>query len=403
MNLSVTSTFDSGNITVLSVESDEVRLAIRPDRDSDFLQWFFFRLDGVRERGCRVVIDNASETSYPKGWEGYDVAFSTDLEHWGRRAARYDGRALSWSVDPGQDTVWFAYFAPYTLARHEQLIARSAAAPGVELERLGDTLEGRSIDCLHLGGIPPECGDGGRVSGDAGPRDVDRPQVWVIARQHPGEPMAEWWVEGWLERLLDTDDATSRALRALADIHVVPNMNPDGTFRGHLRTNAGGANLNREWAEPSLERSPEVHHVRRRMAETGVSLALDIHGDEALPYNFIAGTEGVPGWNEVRDAELVAFKRTLAALNPDFQLEHGYPRNRPGAANPTYASNHVAIEHGCLAMTLEMPFKDTADTPRPDVGWSPERSARLGRSFVDAVHLALSGRLLPPGPPAAGS
>ncbi len=38
----------------------------------------------------------------------------------------------------------------------------------------------------------------------------------------------------------------------------VPNMNPDGSYRGHLRTNASGANLNREWKNPTLERSPEV-------------------------------------------------------------------------------------------------------------------------------------------------
>lgn len=35
-------------------------------------------------------------------------------------------------------------------------------------------------------------------------------------------------------------------------------MNPDGSYRGHLRTNASGANLNREWKEPTLEKSPEV-------------------------------------------------------------------------------------------------------------------------------------------------
>lgn len=38
----------------------------------------------------------------------------------------------------------------------------------------------------------------------------------------------------------------------------MPNVNPDGSIRGHLRTNAVGANLNREWKEPSIERSPEV-------------------------------------------------------------------------------------------------------------------------------------------------
>ena len=28
-------------------------------------------------------------------------------------------------------------------------------------------------------------------------------------------------------------------------------MNPDGSVRGNLRTNAAGANLNREWMTPS--------------------------------------------------------------------------------------------------------------------------------------------------------
>ena len=403
MTITVSDAFDGGSIAVRSTSGTEVRLAVRADRDSEFLQWFFFRLDGVREGGCRVVIENASETTYPDGWKGYHVATSADRVHWYRTPSVYDDETLSWHVEPGHDTLWFAYFAPYTLERHDGLVARSdrrARCPprAARRHRRGslDRLPARrrrSPDDL----VAEDAGSEGvaRPEGAQRRAEEDRRQVWAIARQHPGESMAEWWMEGWLERLLDPDDATSRALRAIADIHVVPNMNPDGTFRGHLRTNAAGANLNREWAEPSLERSPEVFHVRRRMRETGVDLALDIHGDEALPYNFIAGTEGITGWNDAHDAELVGFKRTLAALNPDFQVEHGYPRNRPGAANLSFASNHAASTHGCLAMTLEMPFKDTADTPRPTVGWSPERSARLGRSFVDAVHLALTGRLLP--------
>jgi len=407
MTIGIDSAFDGGNILVRSIDADEVRLTIRRDRGSQFLQWFYFRVDGMRECGCRLVIENAAETTYSRGWESYDVATSADRSRWYRTPSVYDGKTLSWTVRPGIEALWFAYFAPYPLARHNDLVARSVVAPGVSLKRLGSTLDGRPIDCLHVREIDGEIGSGRGAEGHhdtgtgagSGVREAaggGRRQIWVIARQHPGEPMAEWWAEGWLERLLDLDDATSRALRRLADVHVVPNMNPDGTFRGHLRTNAGGANLNREWAEPSLERSPEVFHVHRRMAETGVDLALDIHGDEALPYNFIAGTEGVPGWDDARDAELVAFKRTLAALNPDFQTEHGYPRAKPGSANPSYASNHVAATYGCLAMTLEMPFKDTADTPRPTVGWSPERCKRLGRSFVDAVYLALTDRLLPP-------
>jgi murein tripeptide amidase MpaA len=58
----------------------------------------------------------------------------------------------------------------------------------------------------------------------------------------------------------------------------VPNANPDGSRRGHLRTNAAGVNLNREWHEPTPERSPEVLAIRNAMDETGVALCLDVHG-----------------------------------------------------------------------------------------------------------------------------
>ena len=39
-------------------------------------------------------------------------------------------------------------------------------------------------------------------------------------------------------------------------IYLVPNMNPDGSRRGHLRTNAVGANLNREWDKADAREQP---------------------------------------------------------------------------------------------------------------------------------------------------
>jgi len=386
MTLAISSQFDSGNINVISAESaSNIHLEIRPDHNSEFLQWFYFRLSGAKGLECKLTIDNASQTTYPLGWEGYSVATSHDLNSWYRTPANYDKQALSWSVTPEHDAIYFAYFAPYSLDRHASRLAHWSAMEGVELERLGATLDGRDLDCLHVS----------KPDSDAGltAKPNPRKQVWCIGRQHPGEPMAQWWMEGWLDRLLDASDATSVALRQLADIHVVPNMNPDGSYRGHLRTNAAGANLNREWAEPSMDRSPEVFLTQQRMRDSGVDMCLDVHGDEALPYNFIAGTEGVSNWTDARDQQLNAFKRTLASLNPDFQTKHGYPKNPPNSANLTFCSNSVAQTYACPAYTIEMPFKDTIDTPRPDVGWSPERCAALGRSCVDAVYLAITDRL----------
>lgn len=45
--------------------------------------------------------------------------------------------------------------------------------------------------------------------------------VWVIARQHPGESMAEWFAEGLLNRLTDPYDAVARASLQQAVFYVV--------------------------------------------------------------------------------------------------------------------------------------------------------------------------------------
>ena len=45
----------------------------------------------------------------------------------------------------------------------------------------------------------------------------------------------------------------------------------------------------------------------------------------------------------------------------------------------------TAALYKCLAMTLEMPFKDTSTTPDPVHGWSPERSGRLAESCLQAM------------------
>jgi murein tripeptide amidase MpaA len=46
----------------------------------------------------------------------------------------------------------------------------------------------------------------------------------------------------------------------------------------------------------------------------------------------------------------------------------------------------LAERFGAVSMTLEMPFKDNADLPDERSGWSPERSALLGRACLDALH-----------------
>jgi murein tripeptide amidase MpaA len=363
MALNISSAFDGGNIVVESVRGNSAVLSIRKDSKADFYQWFHFRVAGAKGSRVALTIQNAGGSAYPQGWKGYKVRYSTDRQDWRQEAStRYEDGKLIIEHECAEDIVWFAYFAPYSMERHHDMVARMSAMPGVTHVELGQSLDGQPMDCLRIG--------------------TGRTQVWLYGRQHPGETMAEWWLEGALEVLTDEADVHARMLRDKCTIHVVPNMNPDGSYRGHLRTNAAGADLNREWAEPSKERSPEVLCVLNEMRRTGVHWAFDVHGDEAVPANFVAGFEGIPEWEEAKGGLFVRYRTQLTARTHDFQDKLGYPPAKPGEANLKISTNQVANQFRCVALTLEMPFKDHDAHAVPSHGWNPVRCKSLARDCL---------------------
>jgi murein tripeptide amidase MpaA len=307
--ISISDAFDGGNIMLMGQTMVNgvitVKLDIKPDVYTHLeriahMQYFCFRVsinnndfedDSFSSVDVQYVIENAAQASYPIAWQGTTVFYSNDLEEgrdWKRNlGTTYVDGKLKWthSHERNEGSTYFSYFPPFSYSRHVQLISNCASAirtskimtTTARVETLGQTLQGREIDYIT-------CGTGDLV-------------CWIIHRQHPGEAMAEYFAEGLLHRLLgmdknaiasgrNTNQVTVQKVLEMYTFHIVPCMCLDGAVMGHLRTNSCGANLNREWATkgdyeaPTLERSPEVYHVLKKMDETGVDMFLDIHGDE---------------------------------------------------------------------------------------------------------------------------
>jgi len=366
----ITSNFDSGNIEVLSIENpDDIQLNIRKDSNSDFYQWFYFRLTGAVNTACTLKIMNAAGASYPEGWEDYRAVVSYDRINWFRVPTSYENGQLVIKHMPEENTVFYAYFAPFTYEQHLELVQTASESYLCQYESLGLTYQGREIDYLKIGET-----------------DESKKNIWIIARQHPGESMAEWFIQGLIYRLLDESDPISKMLLEKAVFHIVPHINVDGSILGNLRSNAAGMNLNREWGTPDKEKSPEVYYILKKMEETGVDLNLDIHGDEGLPYNFISGIEGIPSFNDKLSYLTEKFLETWKRVNPDFQTKYGYPKNEPGKANLNVCSKAIGEKFKCLSLTMEMPFKENADLPDQEFGWSSDRSEILGASVLNVIY-----------------
>jgi murein tripeptide amidase MpaA len=372
MTIKISQNFDSGAIEVLRADSAAaIELNLRQDSHADIHQWFHFRLQGARGQACTMKFLNAGTATYAKGYEEYQACASYDGENWFRVPTSFDGQVMTIRHTPELDSVYYAYFEPYSFERHLRLLGEVAENPLARVLDLGSTVDGRDMNLVVIGDPKAE------------------KKIWFIARQHPGESMAEWFIEGMIDALLDDANPIARKLLQRCVFYIVPNMNPDGSVRGNLRTNAAGANLNREWMTPTAERSPEVLVVKQKMHETGIDMFFDIHGDEALPYNFVAGNEMLTNFTEGQRASQQAFIDRYKQASPDFQDKYGYAASKYKEDMLTLASKYVGHHFGCLSLTLEMPFKDNADLPDAHVGWNGARSKALGAAILQPILLSL--------------
>ena len=393
--MKINAKFDSGAIIVNEiVENADKQLAKlniaydAPHAGKPYLQWFHFRayeLDTAKN--CSFHIENAGSTTYPEGWINYNVCASYDRKNWFRIKSTYDKNdgILKWEFQPKFSSIFFAYYPPYSQETYLDFISECQMTPSnrCRLDALpGETLDGNTLDVLLVGNPPPLS-----LNSSNDNNKKKKLKFWVIARQHPGETQASWWMEGFIRRLLDSSDAIANVLLSNIDFYIVPNMNPDGSQRGYLRVNAAGKNLNREWDKSTEDKSPEVFYCQKAIKQTGIDFLLDVHSEEELEYVFLSKTPlGIPS---ITDKQVELYHKYCSALmqsNPEFQTEFGYKMPEKGQSNLGICCAWAAETYGCLAMTQEQPFKDNCIFPEPNQEWSIARCEKLGASVLDAMY-----------------
>ncbi len=76
----------------------------------------------------------------------------------------------------------------------------------------------------------------------------------------------------------------------------------------------------------------------------------------------------LPGFTDAQGEQQARFIEAFKRATPDFQDVHGYAASKYNAEALKLASKYIGHAFGCLALTLEMPFKDNADLPGPRSG-----------------------------------
>jgi Zinc carboxypeptidase/Cytosolic carboxypeptidase N-terminal domain len=246
------------------------------------VSWYYFRIDGAADSELTIdFTDLAGEYNFRPGNHAITPdtppVYSDDNQHW-THVAKENWTAVAGSmrlrIKPAHPRLWIAHVAPYTIQHLARLLESIKGAPELEHRAIGKSVQGRDIPMLTIT--------------SPGHGQEQKKVVWLMFRQHSWEAGSSWVGEGAIRFLLSSDPIAAR-IRKETIFKILPMQDPDGVFRGGVRFNAYGYDLNRNWGVSDPVKMPEITAARNAIlnwADRGgrIDFFLSLHNDETNEY-----------------------------------------------------------------------------------------------------------------------
>ena len=322
--------FDAARLNDFTQLDDSTwQATIKPENHPiNMSPWYAFRLWADTSRNINLRLH------YENGRHRYAPKLSANGRTWlpvdSSALQLIDSTDLLVKLQLNTDTIFFAAQELVPSRAVERWCSLMALHPAVTYGSAGISRQGRNIPMLLINEGQPK----------------GKEMVVILSRQHPPEVTGYFAMQAFVEELL-ADKPLSNAFRKKYRILVFPLMNPDGVDSGHWRHNAGGIDLNRDWA---YYRQPEVRQVTARIVQEAfefknpVVLGLDFHSTwKDLYYTF---DESLPSvLHGYKDYWLQGIEEALPGYEAD---------DRPNGLNQPISKTWFFQQFGAESVTYEI-------------------------------------------------
>jgi hypothetical protein len=184
---------------------------------------------------------------------------------------------------------------------------------------------------------------------------VSANEIWVVAREHPGETPASWVLEGFLNTLLDSPAGS----RLLADyrFRIVPMVNVDGVADGLYYRTPSGIDLAQDWVEFRALESAALHNaMRAALDDRRVALVINLHSANAPKSHFFLETPA-----DRLSPALAELQRRLIEASADIHPQFQVAETVQLWDYPEIFGNYLTSRHGVYCLYLESNYSIGAD------------------------------------------
>jgi hypothetical protein len=261
--IKIDSLIPSGNIVFIGIDSNEgIHLNLNTEFDS-FTHWFYFKviLDRITKNSLKFFIDNALQSPFAEGWKNYTPFTSSDGNNWQRiENGNILGSAYNFEIDIYYNEFFVAWYPPYPLDKYYCWLKQ------ISISSLFQVFQEKSKPDYIIAG------------------NKSKPTIIIIARQHSGETMASYVIEGFVNACAQQIDRFKKLLEDYSVI-IFPLFNKGGVEKGFHRVNAVGEDLNRCWGSDKVD---EIKFVKNILSScSSIHFIIDIHGDEVSKFNYV--------------------------------------------------------------------------------------------------------------------
>lgn len=227
-------------------------------------RWFYFMMTGVKDKKITMQFHNSDPKRPFYSYDNREFVRFTPEE-----APEY--RKVTKTF--GHDTVYIAYFPPYTVSYLDSRIAEWSKKEYVDVRSIGKSEHGREMPLLTVTEPNPDLSD------------KKKHVVYIHGRIHTSEAPASWH----LDKLIDLIVGESRYaedLRKNIIFYILPFTNPDGVAEGMSRSNGEGINLEVNWANADSVTAQETKNIRAFLESItekgkGIDIALNMHSQSS--------------------------------------------------------------------------------------------------------------------------
>ena len=346
-------------------------------------RWFYFRMIGVKGKQLYLNFFQTDPVRPVYSYDGQHFErLSTHESIIEPRRQGFPGRRQVVAKFP-RDTVYLAYYVPYTLSYLQQRINDWIATGNViSLDTIGTSYGGRPMQMMTVT--------------DPSVPDTNKKRIYIHGRTHTSETPSSWHLDGLIDAIT-ANTPQGAAYRKQIVFYILPFTNPDGVVEGLSRSGSHGVNLEVNYDRPDSQTVPEVQVIKkvleRLTAERPLELMLNMHAQvESMATYWVhtAESTSLPYYrNQLLLANLTMFQNPWFGKK-DLSFSEGGSRYVEG-----WSWNN--FQERTLAITFETPY--TYYQLQPDSDWVTTSNLRqMGGKLLHAIgdyfSLSVPGRVV---------